>query len=109
MGIYKIYDVKKAEEIRGGYFEIPYTAYRDGVKISIGTEDFTAERRRIIKQICYEAREAIGRIDKGGGIMRETCGECVVYAINEKAARSHAIRELKECFVGRDIRIVKLL
>jgi len=39
---YKIYGEKT--EIAPGYFEAKHTEYRDGVKICVGTEDFTGER-----------------------------------------------------------------
>ena len=107
----KIYQHRKRKELHEGYFEVPYTLYRDGVAFAKGAEDFSAERYvRGLVQIFYESRETIGRINKGGGVMREVFDEINVKAAKtqEKEARKLVIAQLKATGAGRDIRIVKL-
>ena len=75
----RIYDTKKAVTITpatkengyNGYYEVPYTEYReDGTIKCTGTEDFSGERLRTLK--TYEVVEQTGektkesRIYKGG-------------------------------------------
>jgi len=109
---YKIYGLRRNwTEINPNYYEVPYTKYRNGVIVDTGTEDFSSERIRSITQVAYDAKEATGRINKGGGVMREVCGGINGYVNknDEKTARAGMIKSLKEKYSGKDIRIIKIL
>lgn len=71
----KEYDVKhkitivKATKENGfnGYYEVPYTEYReDGTILCVGTEDFLGERLRTLK--TYEIVEKTGEKTKASSI-----------------------------------------
>ena len=105
----KIYNEHKLRKINSEYYEVPYTLYRDGVAFAKGTEDFSRERwARGTSKLMFEIREANGRINKGGGVMRDSLG-CVYFAVlrgQEKAGRKLFRALLRAEYKGRDIRIV---
>jgi len=87
---YKIYGEKT--ESAPGYFEAKHTEYRDGVKICVGTEDFSRERGNTLSRkeiVRYEVREATGRLMKNTrqNIMTDLCEVSRTYTNNKKIAR----------------------
>ena len=95
----KKYDIKNKITIRkatkennfNGYYEVPYTEYReDGSILCIGTEDFSSERLKTLK--TYEIVEKTGEKTKASNINLGGRNRWMHVAYITVAKRSEAVK-----------------
>ena len=95
----KKYDIKNKITIRkatkennfNGYYEVPYTEYReDGSILCTGTEDFSSERLKTLK--TYEIVEKTGEKTKASNINRGGRNRWMHVAYITVVKRSDAVK-----------------
>lgn len=95
----KIYGTVR--KINDDYYEVPYTEYRDGRKVGIGTEDFDRIRYyRYVKRYIIRVWDGVSRYKSGNRVYEET---------NYDIETNGMPKDLKPLFahLGADVRFIR--